>query len=453
MRATKAKLQKRYESIEKNFLILDNSPRYEELVRANGNHSYPVQRWFHLKEAFSLNLLETLLTDWKIPPTSLKKILDPFCGIGTTLLAAQKIAKTFSLDELELIGIERNPFIHFVAKTKLNWYKYDTEKLKQMVHFLSRDSLALESSMEIPELSTLKRKGVYTPAVLNKLLNYRKKILTLTLPERELILLGFAAILEAVSGVRKDGRALRIVSAKKRSRVGKALPSSWQAILDDLDNGQIHYKPINAKIYLGDGRKIMPDRASKKISGVDLILFSPPYINNIDYTEVYKLELWLCGFINKASEFRNLRYKTFRSHPSVRFPTSTSLASDPKLKKAKRLIDLLIGTLPKDKNLSQRTALIQSYFDDIYIALKNQKKALSPGGWSFCVIGNSLHGSSAKGRQRTLIAADLITALIANSLGLRVEGIQVARKLNRRFKNKYLRESIIVMKSPGNLQS
>jgi DNA modification methylase len=108
-----------YQLLEQSFPLKDIDAKYTNLVTANGNQQFPVQRWFHLKEAFSIDLLEILLTDWNIPSESVCRILDPFCGIGTTLLASQKLAKKHARTDIEAIGIERNPFLHFVAQTKM----------------------------------------------------------------------------------------------------------------------------------------------------------------------------------------------------------------------------------------------------------------------------------------------------------------------------------------------
>ena len=54
--------------------------------------------------------------------------------------------------------------------------------------------------------------------------------------------------------------------------------------------------------------------------------YSPPYLNCIDYTEVYKLELWLLELVKTQAEFRQVRLGTLRSHPSVKFAERDDLA-------------------------------------------------------------------------------------------------------------------------------
>lgn len=441
-------LTRAYESIEKRFMLPESSRNYSNLVTANANWQYPIQRWFHQKEAFSLGLLEALLSDWDIPVKGIHRVLDPFCGVGTTLLASQELAKKHRTNELEAVGLEQNPFLHFVSQTKLGWPEYDSEEVRsRAAHLL--DGASLPSARTLPSLSTLHRKDVYDPQVLKHLLAFREAIRCRLAHDsvQDPLLLGYASILETVSGVRKDGRALRIVPAKQRPEVQAALALAWSMIADDLSIARKHFEPIKARAFLGDGRRLAIESApSYDLGQFDLIIYSPPYLNNIDYTEVYKIELWMCGFVSTADEFRELRYKTFRSHPSVRFPDPITMDEDRRMQGVLCALDLLIRALPKDQNLAWRTGLFRGYFDDMYISLKHQLEALVPGGWIFCVVGNSLHGPRDNPRTRVPVASDLLVALIAESLGLEVKAIQVARYLRRRSPNsRYLRESILAM--------
>lgn len=48
-----------------------------------------------------------------------------------------------------------------------------------------------------------------------------------------------------------------------------------------------------------------------------LAVFSPPYPNSFDYTDVYNVELWALGYIADASSNRSLRQATLSSHVQV----------------------------------------------------------------------------------------------------------------------------------------
>lgn len=451
VRSAIVELLEKYRAIEQQFDLSQEIETYADLVTASDIQDYPIQRWFHLKEAFSIKLLGNLLRQWDIPLETVERVLDPFCGIGTTLLSCQSLAREHGKTDIEAVGIERNPFLHFVAQTKARWHKYDASVIEtQKSHLLN--GADKPQAGPIPDLSTLHRADAFDPGALKEALGYREAIRKHLdgIAEKDVLLLGYASILEAISGLRKDGRALRFVEGKKRAEVSAALKSAWQTIADDLSVAEGYFMPIDARILLGDGRKLVTEQSTgANLGQFDIVFYSPPYLNNIDYTEVYKVELWMCGFIETRQQFREQRYRTFRSHPSVRFPDPITIRNDPRTTEVLSAVDALVKALPSDENLGWRTELFWGYFDDMYQSLKHQMNVLKPGGWIFCVVGNSLHGPKDNPESRVPVAADLIIALTAQALGLEMKAIQVARHLTRRKPNYgMLRESILVMQRP-----
>ena len=110
-----------------------------------------------------------------------------------------------------------------------------------------------------------------------------------TTADRNALLLGLAASIEPLSKVRKDGRALRIV-AKSPIDFEGTVRARWQEIAGDVSSQSAAFKTkTKMTVVQGDGRR--PIEAGVAANSVDLIVTSPPYPNNIDYTEVYKLEL------------------------------------------------------------------------------------------------------------------------------------------------------------------
>jgi len=444
-------LIQRYHEIEQSFVLLGESAQYADLVTASANQSYPVQRWFHFKEAFSLDLLQTPVSDWKIESKTISRILDPFLGTGTSLLAAQKLARALRRKDIEAVGLERNPFLHFVSQTKSQWHTYDVQDIQSTAASLL-NSFPKTVPERLPVLSTLNREDVYKLEVLKEIVSYQNAIDALPGREKAPLLLGYASVLEDLSGVRKDGRALRIVPNKQYlfESVEEALQIAWCEVLEDFVTAPNLFQEISSEASLGDGRTLASDgKNTHQLTNFDIIIYSPPYINNIDYTEVYKIELWLCGFITSKEDFRSLRYKTFRSHPSVKFSDPIVMSEDSRLDEVQKTLRVLTEALPKDRHKEWRSNLFRGYFDDMYQSLKHQEQAANSGGWIFCVVGNSLHGSSKDPETRVPVAADLIIAAIARAVGLEVKAIQVARQLKRRSPDSHLmRESVIVMRKP-----
>lgn len=79
-------------------------------VSALDSAGYSRHRWYFFKEGFSPAIVDHAIEDAGLQDGSL--VLDPFCGSGTVPLEA-------ALKGFRGHGIEVNPFLAFVARTKL----------------------------------------------------------------------------------------------------------------------------------------------------------------------------------------------------------------------------------------------------------------------------------------------------------------------------------------------
>jgi SAM-dependent methyltransferase len=424
-----------YRDMERG-LSLESRPDFGPLVVAGGNEVLPIHRWFRFKEAYSAGLLPALLAAY--PPN--KKhctLLDPYCGVGTTLLAAQSLQNY----KLRVVGIEYNPFIRFVASTKTQWQLVNPSALELIA---SRVVDVAPVRLElVPELSGLTTGRCMSTFIARRLLAIRDAIMSDgNSATHQALLLGLAAAIEPLSHTRKDGRALRLVE-RPRQVVSQILLAKWQSMAGDIRQMQKERQNLNGvSVIAGDGRR--PLRYGIQPESIDLIVTSPPYFNNIDYSEVYKLELWLLGFIKDGNAFLQLRKGTFRSHP-----TSYLTESEEGFLKClstgslQRAFSPILSKLDTNDEKWRRKLFI-AYFSDIASALQQYLVVLKTGGRALVTVGNSLHGGKYA---PYVVATDLLIAELARSQGFIVEEISVARPLKRRLSgNHFLRESVIAIR-------
>ncbi|MGH3778324.1 MAG: hypothetical protein ACRDRR_21715 [Pseudonocardiaceae bacterium] len=196
------------------------------------------------------------------------------------------------------------------------------------------------------------------------------------------------------------------------------------------------------RVVLGDGRR--PELAAEG-EKFDWIIFSPPYPNNIDYTEVYKTEAWALGFYETAAEMRAQRMGTIRSHPSVKFPDAYWYEKHDTLREeTNRILQPLLDVVPKDRYRFGRVQILRGYADDMLQVLTRCRALATDSGFLAFVVGNSVHGSKD---QRFVIAADLLICALAELAGWEVEEIRVARFLHRRgVEDDVLRESVVILR-------
>lgn len=424
---------------EEHSLPLLHEPNLASKVIFGNNDTEPVHGWFRFKEGFSAGLLPELLTRMEPELGSDFRMLDPFCGAGTTLLSAQELsAKGF---QIAATGIERNPFISFVARTKVQWRKICTTEL------LERGAEALHRSTEVrvalPELSSIKEGRCISVHNAERILSILESIDRNDVTADSLRL-GVASSIELLSRVRKDGRALRIVDKPRRS-VARAIKQKWEGIKSDCETlAKRSMGSEAATIICGDGRNPLQYGFGK--SSFDLIFTSPPYPNNIDYTEVYKLELWLMQFVKTSQGFLDLRHSTFSSHPTYKKDAVIPEDFVRELQKGgalNRVLGVLLDRMSQSPE-AWRARLLTAYFADMWISISNFYSLLRKGGSAVLVVGNSLHGTSDIA---FLVPTDLVLARIAEFHGFTVQSISIARGLKRRLSgNHFLRESVLVLK-------
>ncbi len=355
-------------------LPIEPAPEMARYLAPGDNESLSVHRWFKYKEAYSPALPGQLLSLTQLKDSKSLHLLDPFCGVGTTLVSAQTDPKHIR----SATGIERNPLSAFVARTKISWPAMDLQKFES----IERRVLAQTRTTygPLPTLSSILTGRCMSRHIAKRLVAVRDSILAFPQsPERDALLVGLAAAIEPLSHVRKDGRALRLVE-RPAQRMLPIVCQKWAEIKSDIT--RMHGTPsvANVKVIEGDGRHL--DLTGIPENSVDIVITSPPYPNNIDYSEVYKLELWLLGFINSAEEFLRLRKSTLRSHPTsdlAEIPDIeflAAIAADP----LRRYFGAMLARTESFKEV-WRTKLALGYFSDIWVALRAQRLCLRKGGY------------------------------------------------------------------------
>lgn len=422
-------------SFEVRFPVLKNAT-YKSLVNYSSDLDKKIQRWYRYKEGYSISLMKDILDYYKVSKKDI--ILDPFVGSGSTIVEAKKRG-CFS------VGYEVNPFSHFLCKVKTQNYskkdKNDFEKIKwELLNSFSKYNKSVE-----PKLSTISK--LYSKEVLNYLLKTKTLINSYKTSKksRELAKMAWLSILEEASNYRKAGNGLKIRKTKTDSvasldSVQKMLEKRLNIIFDDLDYAIDISKKVEKepKIILGSSLK-MKDIEDKTIKGV---IFSPPYANCFDYTEIYKIELWFGDFVKKYEDLKKLRGVAVRSHlngykayEGVDIPRTLPY-----------LEDILIELSQQKLWDSRIPEMIRAYFQDMFGSLEEIFRVLKKNGFCSIIVSSSAYAG-------IVIPSDLLLAEYARKIGFKVREIDVARfiipssqQYNKTKDHKnFLRESIIYL--------
>jgi len=437
-------LEDHYRDVQSPFLV-EEAPDYADLVVPTGNTDEPVHRWFHVKEAFSHRLLPRVLKDLGLAEAEELRVLDPYAGSGTTAASAAAAVRDGSFTAANVAGVECNGFLHLVASAKIAALRNPPKRLNEVAERVASRALASQDSVELPALSTFQNSDYFERDDVAQLVRLR---LAIDATERRgsaaeavaLLRVALGATIEPICNLRRDGRTLRYSEKRTRPPVIEAWRAKVAQIEADLPTTGI---AVDGDVHRGDARTlddIAPDWTC------DLALFSPPYPNNIDYTEVYKLENWLLGFITSGEEFTSQRLRTAYSHPSILRvdPMPAPELSEEENRRVAGCIDPVVDALPADRYFEGRRRMFRGYAVDMYRTLRAVRRTLRPGADVVYVVGNSAHG----GREAAfVVAADIIIAQVAEVAGLSVQRIAVARYPRRRsVDSAFLRESVVFLK-------
>jgi len=356
--------------ISKSSIKYDQNIDIRLLVTPYQNKRLPVYNWYNYKHSFSRDLVIKLIEKFRLNDED--NILDPFCGSGTTLLASKEMG-------IPVQGVDILPLSVFISNSKLLRYDYyyietAINEIKNLLEVNNTDYIINKTKKELLAKFFLKD-------ILDEILFIREWIERKDNKEtRYFLLTALLSILEDVSNTRKDGGFLRILREKKNPDLKSVYLSKLYSMAKDIEF--INKLPdTDAEAIDGDARK-----TTYKPSSFSAVITSPPYPNRHDYTRVYLLEL-ITGFIATQREIKTLRYQSIQSHVEARRKFITGNYNPP---------NTLNAILKRLENISlpnrQIIKMLEGYFEDMHLVLKEIKRLLRPHGKVAFVIGDVRYG-------------------------------------------------------------
>jgi hypothetical protein len=143
------------------------------------------------------------------------------------------------------------------------------------------------------------------------------------------------------------------------------------------------------------------------------VITSPPYPNRHDYTRVFGVEL-MFGFLN-WEETRRLRYQSFESHPEAH-----PMRPDVNGYRRPRELAQALARIRETGTDERIPKMLDGYFVDLYLSLRQVQRVTRPGGKVALVLGNAQYGGVP-------LPVDVICAKIGQDVGLRLDRIIVTR--------------------------
>ena len=378
-----------------------------------GADELPFQTWRNFKEAYPPELIARAVKGSTIP---VRKCLDPFGGSGTTALACQFLG-------IRPTTIEVNPFLADLIEAKLA--QYDADELARDLGEVAKrtsetEDAALDRFSYLP--STFIEPGVKDRWIFDRGIASRISALQTAIKKienenhRRLFLVLLGGILISVSNVVISGKGRRYRRGwrnRKRSPscVDQAFFGSARRAIGEIHRYANRIEP-SYELVRGDCRTEL-DRGTW-----DLAIFSPPYPNSFDYTDVYNVELWALGYLRSSDANRVLRQATLASHVQTSRLFALPPEGSAKLEAAiKNLVD--VRSLLWDHRIPE---MVGAYFADLMGVVERIHRRLSPGGSTWLVVGDSRYADVH------IATGDIIAELVEAS-GWRVKGFEPFRSM------------------------
>ena len=411
--------------------------------------------WYRFVLSFPPHLVRDYITRFDLTPGH--TLLDPFSGTGTTVLEAK-------LNGIDAIGLEANPMAHFAGVTKTAWQSSpnalrraadkvmdaalgELKRLKladEILNPLRTVPAGLRLRELPPEAEALLLKRSISPVPLHKVLVLLDAIAT-EAPPRLRSLMRLALARELVSSISNlhFGPEVGVRGYKVDTPVVAAWRGRVEIMADDLERAP-ELPPASARIALADARDMAQHLEP---CSIDAVFTSPPYPNEKDYTRTTRLESVLLGFINDKPQLRALKKTLLRSNTRGVYrgdQDDAFIAHFASVQKIADEIERRRIAMNKTSGFERMYARVTKlYFGGMARHLADLRPFLKPGARLGYVVGDQAS------YLQVMIRTGQLLAEIAQSLGYRVDNIDLFRTRLATATKEQIREEVLVLTWPG----
>ena len=353
------------------------------------NMSLPVHRWFRYSAGFSAEWVREVVRQ-RLEQSNCGdvSVLDPFAGVGTTMLACDA-------ENVRSVGFENHPFIHRVAVAKLRGAHVEPKRFLDLFEtFLGSLPRNLADQDCAPLLSKC-----YAPETLTRLLALRDHFhckFDHNTPESELLWLAITSILRPCSNV-ATAQWQYVLPNKKRASVAGTHPEDVlrgkvRQMLEDISEARFMGWISRSQVILTDARS--PQLSERKF---DLVVTSPPYPNNYDYADATRLELTYWGEISGWGDLQGaVRRHLIRScsqHSAAEKLVLEDVLEEPVVEPIRRELAAACGELGEIRLTrgGKKTyhTMAAAYFRDMAMVLRSLRPMCLKGSTLCFVVGDS----------------------------------------------------------------
>jgi len=373
------------------------------------NKHAPIHRWVPWIAGFSARFVEDAFRHYLPDPERRDvEVLEPFAGVGTTLVEGL-------LHGYNVTGFEVNPFAALASRVKCSAFLIDPERFRRFVSTLVTEARhrtegidqAFDLGISPHTLSPVPASAVppgfrsrtpfFSPYVERKVLHCIDLIRAE--PEasmRELATLALGAVLVQVSNYSYEPSLGSRAAAGKpdipNADVVLVLADKLTTIYEDL----VLYRERMGRFATQPSARLI-ERSSLDLAeeiaprSIDLVVTSPPYVNNYHYIRNTRPHLYWLDFVSSPRDLHGIERANFGKYwQTVRDAKPQTLCFDHQ--ELNQIVSNIAAMNPEKGVYGGQgwANYAVEYFNDCFRMCQALRYALKPGGVAIYVIGNSI---------------------------------------------------------------
>ncbi|MEM1114951.1 MAG: DNA methyltransferase [Bacteroidota bacterium] len=400
----------------------------------------PVHEWYRFVLSYPPHLVRDYVARFGVEPGH--RVLDPYCGTGTTLVECKKLG-------IESVGIEPNPVVHMAASVKTDWtvdpdgLVADAERVASEAsrHVSSRNGNLVTLSEDQHKLLI---KNSISPLPLHKSLILREAIRSVgdTAYRRHHELALAKQLVFSYSNLRFGPEVGVSRNKKQDAEVVPLWLGAVRGMADDL-RGLDRPGPAS-RVLRGDARYAC---SLLEPESIDAVIDSPPYPNEKDYTRTTRLESVILGYLSDRADLRAMKDDLMRSNTRNVYKGDSDgewVAENSRVMELADRIEARRIELGKTSGFEKLYhKVVRNYFGGMARHLSSLRPALRPGARLAYVVGDQASFF------RILIRTGEILSEIGEDLGYRLDGIDLFRERVSTVTGDMLREEAVLFTWEG----
>lgn len=382
--------------------------------------------WLRLTPAYSLKIVEDLI----VGREQAKRIFDPFCGTGTTVLSA-------AYHGHDGVTTDINPFLVWLAQAKTAHYSHGQIAATREACASALDLVKRQSVEPVPAPPIHNINRWWSPRSLDFLRLLRAAIPAVTKEhsaERTLLLIAFCRSLIELSNAAFNHQSM---SFKDDSQFDISFDADMECVFSE----DVHFVLSGASENpVGDGHVVLGDsrNPAEVVKGLfDLVVTSPPYANRMSYIRELRPYMYWLGFLINGRDAGELDWTAIGGTWGIATSRLTDWKRPTDYFKSANLSMALDQIAHADNKSGAVLAnYVAKYFDDMWSHFLRLIPVLDRGAELHYIVGNSTFYG-------TLVSTELLYAEMLTALGF---GEIECRAIRKRNSKKELVEFDVVAK-------